>query len=125
MSCRCPRKRPLNETPRKGCQKRPKAPPDVSVCHLNKHRLINSLGVFVTETRLGHANPQVVLPPKISHSTELRGGACHRLSKTSGGEDLQIEEPVCGGYSSAFHFHATLPGMLSSTLIRDEVVQVC
>ena len=27
-------------------------------------------------------------------------------------------------YSSAFHFHATLTGMLGSTLIRDEVIQV-
>jgi hypothetical protein len=44
---------------------RPKAPPDVSDCHLNKHRLINSLGAFVHETRLGHESPQVVLPPKI------------------------------------------------------------
>ena len=58
------------------------------------------------------------------HSTELRGRACHRLSKASGGEDLQIEEPVCCGDSSAFHFHATLAGMLGPTLIRDEVIQV-
>ena len=35
-----------------------------------------------------------------------------------------MEEPVGGGYSSAFHFHTTLPGMLGSTLIWDEVVQV-
>ena len=48
----------------------------------------------------------------------------HHSSKTSGGEDLQIEEPVCCGYSSAFHFHATLTRMLGATLIRDEVVQV-
>ena len=40
-------------------------------------------------------------------------------------EDLQIEEPVCCGYSSAFHFHATLAGVLGSALLRDEVVQVC
>ena len=33
---------------------------------LNKHCLINSLGVLVTETRLGHERPQVGLPPKIS-----------------------------------------------------------
>ena len=37
---------------------------------------------------------------------------------------MQIEEAVCGGYASAFHFHATLPGMLGTTLIRDEAVQV-
>ena len=40
---RCLRKRPLNETLRKCCQKRLKASPDVSDCRLNKHRLINSL----------------------------------------------------------------------------------
>ena len=44
--------------------------------------------------------------------------------KASGGEALQIEEPVCGGDSSAFHFHTTLVGMLGATLIRDEVIQV-
>jgi transposase len=60
----------------------------------------------------------------LTHSTELCGRACHRYSKASGGEDLQIEEPVCGGYSAAFHFHATLAGMLGPTLIRDEIVQV-
>jgi hypothetical protein len=37
---------------------------------------------------------------------------------------VQIEEPVGCGYLSAFHFHATLPRMLGSTLIRDEIVQV-
>jgi hypothetical protein len=47
-----------------------------------------------------------------------------RSSKATRGKDLQIEEPVCGGYAPAFHFHPTLPGMLGSTLIRDEVVQV-
>jgi len=49
---------------------------------------------------------------------------CPRSSKASGREDLEIEEPVCGGDSSALHFHATLPGMLGAPLIRDEVVQV-
>ena len=39
-------------------------------------------------------------------------------------EDLQIEEPVWCGYSPAFHFHAALTGMLSPTLIGDQVVQV-
>jgi hypothetical protein len=58
------------------------------------------------------------------HSTELRGRGYHHSSKASGGEDLQIEEPVGCGYASAFHFHATLPRMLGATLIRDEVVQV-
>src|SRR5712692_10532158 len=61
---------------------------------------------------------------KISDSIGFSGKGCHRSSKASGGEDLQIEEPVCCGYSSACHFHATLTRMLGSTLIRDEVIQM-
>jgi hypothetical protein len=37
---------------------------------------------------------------------------------------LDIEEPVAGRYTSAFHFRATLASMLGPTLIGDEVVQV-
>jgi hypothetical protein len=37
---------------------------------------------------------------------------------------LYIEEPVRGGYSSTFHLHPTLPGMLGSTLIRYQIIQV-
>src|SRR5262249_9570193 len=55
--------------------------------------------------------------PKISHSTELRGEACHRSAKASGGEDLQVEEPVTCGDGASLNFHATLAGMLGSTLI--------
>ena len=66
MSCRCPRKRPLNETYGKRCQKRQKAPPGVSYSHLNKHRLINSLEGYIDETGLCHRNTRTVLPPKIS-----------------------------------------------------------
>src|SRR6266581_2756176 len=58
------------------------------------------------------------------HSTRLSGRACPRSAKASGGENLQMEEPVGGGYSSAFHLHATLTRMLGAPLIRDEVVQV-
>ena len=46
-------------------------------------------------------------------------------SKTARGEDLQIEHPVWCGYSPAFHFHPTLTGMLGSTLIWHQIVQVC
>ena len=56
------------------------------------------------------------------HSTELRGEARHRSAKASRGEDLQVEQPVACWDCASFHFHATLAGMLSSTLIRDEVV---
>jgi len=56
------------------------------------------------------------------HSTEFSGGACHRSSKASRRENLEIEQPiVCWDFSS-FHFHPTLAGMLGSTLIRNEVV---
>jgi hypothetical protein len=37
---------------------------------------------------------------------------------------LEIEEPVACRHFSAFDFHPTLPGMLGSMLIRDEVGQV-
>jgi len=37
---------------------------------------------------------------------------------------LQVEEPISGWNGSSFDFHPTLPGMLSPTLIRDQVVQV-
>jgi hypothetical protein len=37
---------------------------------------------------------------------------------------LQVEHPVCGGDSPAFHFYPALSGMLGSTLIRDQVIQV-
>ncbi len=47
-----------------------------------------------------------------------------RSSKASRREDLQVEHPVWCGYSPAFHFHATLAGMLSPTLIGDQVVEV-
>jgi hypothetical protein len=32
-----------------------------------------------------------------SHSPRFRGKGCHRSAKASRSEDLQIEEPVCGG----------------------------
>src|SRR5215510_454391 len=61
---------------------------------------------------------------KRPHSTELRGAACHRSAKASGGEDLQVEEPVACWDFASFHFHATLAGMLSPTLIGDQVIEV-
>ena len=56
------------------------------------------------------------------HSTELCGEACPHSSEAYGGEDLDIEEPVSGWDCSTLHFHATLAGMLSATLIRNKVV---
>ena len=47
-----------------------------------------------------------------------------RSSKASGGEDLDIEEPVACRYASAFHFHPTLPGMPGATLVGHQVVQM-
>src|SRR5262245_51774383 len=60
----------------------------------------------------------------MAHSTELRGGVCHRSAKASGGEDLQVEKPVSGWDGASFHFHATVAGLQGPTLIRDEVVEV-
>ena len=37
---------------------------------------------------------------------------------------MDIEEPVSGWDCSTLHFHATLAGMLSATLIRNKVIQV-
>src|SRR5438309_9679764 len=45
-------------------------------------------------------------------------------SKASRGENLQVEHPVWCGDASAFHCHATLAGMLSPTLIGDQVIEV-
>jgi hypothetical protein len=59
-----------------------------------------------------------------AHSTGLCGGTCHPSPKASRGEDLQVEEPVSRGDCSSFHFHPTVAGMLRSTLIRDQVIQV-
>src|SRR5437016_1811279 len=59
------------------------------------------------------------------HSTRFSGKEYHRSSKAARGEDLQVEHPILCRYSSTVHFHPTLPGMLGSTLIRDEVVQMC
>jgi hypothetical protein len=59
-----------------------------------------------------------------SHSIGLSGKGCHRSAKPSGGEDLDIEEPVACRDSPAFHFHPTQSGMLGATLIRYQVVQV-
>jgi hypothetical protein len=36
------------------------------------------------------------------HSTALRGGACHRSSKASRREDLEIEQPVACGDCAFF-----------------------
>jgi len=37
---------------------------------------------------------------------------------------LQIEHPVCGGQSPAFHFHPTLACVQGTALVRNQVVQV-
>src|SRR6266446_4796289 len=58
------------------------------------------------------------------HSPGFSGKGCHRSAKPSGGKDLDIEEPVACRYAPALHFHTTQPGMLGSTLIRYQVVQV-
>jgi hypothetical protein len=61
---------------------------------------------------------------KKTHSTELCGEACPHSSEASGGEALDIEEPVSGWDCSTLHFHATLAGMLSATLVRNKVIEV-
>src|SRR5262245_17857048 len=75
--------------------------------------------------RAHHSRSRPATVQEFPHSTELCGGGWYRSSKAPGCQDLDIEEPVVCRYASAFHFHPTLAGMLSSALIRDEVVQVC
>ena len=58
------------------------------------------------------------------HSIGLRGGGCQHASQASRGEDLEIEEPVACRHFSAFHFHPTVAGMPSPTLIWREIVQM-
>src|SRR5438094_9368199 len=64
------------------------------------------------------------IPPNLAHSTGLCGEAYPHSSEASGGEDLDIEEPVSGWDCSTLHFHATLAGMLNATLIRNKVLEV-
>src|SRR5262249_49211642 len=60
----------------------------------------------------------------LPHSTQFSGGVCPHSSKAARGEDLQVEHPVWCGDAPAFHFHATLAGMLRPTLIGDQVIEV-
>jgi hypothetical protein len=59
-----------------------------------------------------------------THSTQFSGGVCPHSSKAARGEDVQVEHPVWCGDAPAFHFHATLAGMLSPTLIGDQIIEV-
>ncbi len=45
-------------------------------------------------------------------------------SKATRSEDVQVEHPVCCGYSLVFDFHPILPCMRGLMLIRYQVVQV-
>src|SRR5215831_2589269 len=49
---------------------------------------------------------------------------CRRTLIASGSEDLQVEHPVCGGQSPAFHFHPTLARVQGPALVWDQVVEV-
>jgi hypothetical protein len=58
------------------------------------------------------------------HSPGFSGKGYPYSAKPSGGEDLDVEEPVVCWHAPAFHLHPTLPSMLGAPLIRDQVVQV-
>jgi DDE domain len=62
---------------------------------------------------------------EIPHSIGFSGGVCHRSSKASGSEDLEIEQPVACGDSASFDFHPTFAGVLGATLVWNQVVQMC
>src|SRR5262245_29873822 len=59
-----------------------------------------------------------------THSIAFSGRTCHRSSKASRGEDLEIEQPVSCWDCSSFDFHSTVASMLGAALIRDGVVQM-
>src|SRR5712692_517904 len=59
------------------------------------------------------------------HSIGFSGGVCHRSSKASRREDVEIEPPVSCGDCASFDFHTTLAGVLGATLGGDQVVQMC
>jgi hypothetical protein len=61
---------------------------------------------------------------EMPHSTQFSGKKYHRSSKASRREDLQVEHPILCRDCSAFHFHSTLAGMLSASLVGREVIQV-
>src|SRR5262244_3073690 len=61
---------------------------------------------------------------KMPHSTRFRGKKCHRSAKPSGGQDLEVEQPVVCWDCSSFDFYSTLSGMDGATLIRHQVVQM-
>jgi hypothetical protein len=87
------------------------------------------VGVWENHPLEGFCQEALLLPDAtfddcFPHSPELRGGGCYCSAKTSRGEDLQVEHPVCCRDSPAFYFYATLPRVLGPTLIRDEVVQM-
>src|SRR5262249_12240788 len=84
---------------------------------------VGSVGVFWGRRRRPRRPIlRISLMRNFPHSTELRGEACHRSAKASGGEDLQVEKPVACWDFASFYFHATLAGMLRATLIWNEVV---
>jgi hypothetical protein len=45
--------------------------------------------------------------------------------KASGRENLEIQQPVACRDGTSFHFHPTVAGMLGTTLVGDQVVQMC
>jgi hypothetical protein len=60
-----------------------------------------------------------------AHSIAFSRGACHRSSKASGGEDLEIKQPVACWDCSSLDFHTALPSMLGAPLVGDQVVEMC
>ena len=55
---------------------------------------------------------------QIPHSPGFSGRGCHRSSKASRCENLEIEQPVACRDFSSFDFYPALPSMLGAPLIR-------
>jgi hypothetical protein len=80
-------------------------------------------GVNTAQNPFGRFWPLLILEedlsvPKIPHSPGFSGRGCHRSSKASRCENLEIEQPVACRDFSSFDFYPALPSMLGAPLIR-------
>jgi hypothetical protein len=100
--------------------------PDEGLAHPTEEHLAALRNLAVTECQepIDVYEDRLRTTMKIPHSIGFSGSVCHRSSKASGREDLQIEQPVACRDFASFDFHTTLPGMLGPTLVRHQIVQM-
>src|SRR4029434_3240768 len=69
----------------------------------------------------------LITPSQISKSyipSDLVLERCSYALQPSGGEDLEVEEPVSCWDFSSFDFHPTLTSVLGASLVRHEVIEM-